>query len=55
MKGGEKLGKDVKFNAVAVKRINMDEYNEDDYAVASVGFLSTRPNSHNIGISGCVA
>ena len=51
MKGGEKLGKDVKFNAVAVRRINMDEYNEDDYAVASVGFLSTRPNSHNIGIS----
>lgn len=51
MKGGEKLGKDVKFNAVAVRRINMDEYNEDDYAVASVGFLSTRPNCHNIGIS----
>ena len=51
MKGGEKLGKNVKFNAVAVKRINMDEYNKDDYAVASVGFLSTRPNSHNIGIS----
>lgn len=51
MKGGEKLSKDVKFNAVSVKRINMDEYNEDDYAVASVGFLSTRPNSHNIGIS----
>lgn len=51
MKGGEKLGKDVKFNAVAVKRINMDEYNKDDYAVAFVGFLSTRPNSHNIGIS----
>lgn len=51
MKGGEKLGKDVKFNAVAIRRINMDEYNEDDYAVASVGFLSTRPNSHNIGIS----
>lgn len=51
MKGGEKLGKDVKFNAVSVKRISMDEYNKDDYAVASVGFLSTRPNSHNIGIS----
>lgn len=51
MKGGEKLNKDVTFNAVDVKRINMEEYGEDDYAIASVCFLSTRPNSHGIGIS----
>lgn len=51
MKGGEKLSKDVTFNAVDVKRINMEEYGEDDYAIASVCFLSTRPNSHGIGIS----
>lgn len=51
MKGGEKLSKDVTFNAVDVKRINMEEYGDDDYAIASVCFLSTRPNSHGIGIS----
>lgn len=51
MKGGEKLSKDVTFNAVDVKRIDMEEYGEDDYAIASVCFLSTRPNSHGIGIS----
>lgn len=51
MKGGEKLSKDVTFNAVDVKRIDMEEYGEDDYAVASVCFLSTRPNNHGIGIS----
>lgn len=51
MKGGGKLSKDVTFNAVDVKRINMEEYGEDDYAIASVCFLSTRPNSHGIGIS----
>lgn len=51
MKGGEKLSKDVTFNAVDVKRMNMEEYGEDDYAIASVCFLSTRPNSHGIGIS----
>ena len=51
MKGGEKLSKDVTFNAVDVKRISMEEYGEDDYAIASVCFLSTRPNSHGIGIS----
>lgn len=51
MKGGEKLNKDVTFNAVDVKRINMEEYGEDDYAIASVCFLSTRSNSHGIGIS----
>lgn len=51
MKCGEKLSKDVTFNAVDVKRINMEEYGEDDYAIASVCFLSTRPNSHGIGIS----
>lgn len=51
MKGGEKLSKDVTFNAVDVKRINMEEYGEDDYAIASVCFLSTRPNSHGIVIS----
>lgn len=51
MKGGEKLSKNVIFNAVDVKRINMEEYGEDDYAIASVCFLSTRPNSHGIGIS----
>ena len=51
MKGGEKLSKDVTFKAVDVKRINMEEYGEDDYAIASVCFLSTRPNSHGIVIS----
>lgn len=51
MKGGEKLSKDVTFNAVDVKRISMEEYGEDDYAIASVCFLSTRPNSHGIVIS----
>lgn len=51
MKGGEKLSKNVIFNAVYVKRINVEEYGEDDYAIASVCFLSTRPNSHGIGIS----
>ena len=31
-----------------VKKIDFDSYSDDEFAIAKMGFLSTRPNAHNL-------
>lgn len=45
------MQKDVKFEASSIRHIDMSEYDNADYMVGRVCFLSTRPNSHEIVIS----
>lgn len=44
------MQKTIKFEASSIKRIDMSEYDNDDYMVGRTAFLSTRPNSHDIVI-----
>ena len=37
--------------AVDIQQIQFDDYDEKEFAIAKVGFLSTRPNSHGLEIS----
>lgn len=41
----------VNFAVEDIKQIQFDDYSEDEYAIARVGFMSNRPNSHNLEIS----
>lgn len=41
----------VNFAVEDIKQIQFDDYSEDEYAVARVGFMSNRPNSHKLEIS----
>lgn len=50
--GSEKeLGKMARFSINEVKRINSSEYENSEFAIGKMGFLSTRPNSHQLNIS----
>ena len=40
-----------KFAIDKVERLNLDEYPDDEFAVARLGFLSSAPNSHGLEIS----
>lgn len=51
MKGGERLEKELMFAVDEVRHIDASEYGSDDYMLARIKFLSTRPNSHEIVIS----
>ena len=42
---------DVKFAVEEIQGIDFDEYSSDEFAIAKLGFLSTRPNSHGLDIS----
>lgn len=44
------MEKIINFDA-NVQQVQFDDYNESEYAVARVGYLSTRPNSHELEIS----
>lgn len=41
----------VNFAVEDIKQIQFDDYSEDEYAIARVGFMSNRPNSHKLKIS----
>lgn len=43
--------KQIKFAVEDIKQIDFNEYEEDEFSIAKVGFLSTRPNSHGLEIS----
>ena len=45
------MEKDFKFAVEDIQRINLSEYEDDEFAVAKMGYLSTRPNSHGLKIS----
>lgn len=52
IEGSEKeLGKMARFSINEVKRINSSEYENSEFAIGKMGFLSTRPNSHQLNIS----
>lgn len=52
IEGSEKeLGKMARFSINEVKRINSSEYENGEFAIGKMGFLSTRPNSHQLNIS----
>jgi hypothetical protein len=55
IEGSEKeLGKMARFSINEVKRINSSEYENSEFAIGKMGFLSTRPNSHQLNISEAV-
>lgn len=45
------MEKDFKFAVEDIQRINLSEYEDDEFAVAKMGYLSTKPNSHKLKIS----
>lgn len=45
------MEKDFKFAVEDIQRINLSEYEDDEFAVAKMGYLSTKPNSHGLKIS----
>lgn len=45
------LEKLVNFAVDSIQQIQFDDYSEKEFAIAKVGFLSTRPNSHGLEIS----
>lgn len=44
------MQKNVEFSVEEIKRIDFSDYDEQEYSIARLGFISTRPNSHGIGI-----
>lgn len=45
------MQKEIKFAVEEIKQIEFSDYDEQEYAIARLGFISTKPNSHGIGIS----
>lgn len=45
------MEKDFKFAVEDIQRLNVEEYDENEYCVAKMKFLSTRPNSHGLKFS----
>ena len=45
------MSKKFIFEAEDIEKIDLDEYSEREFAIGKLGFLSTRPNSHEIEIS----
>ena len=45
------LEKLINFAFDTIQQIQFDDYDEKEFAIAKVGFLSTRPNSHGLEIS----
>ena len=45
------MEKDFKFAVEDIQRLNVEEYDENEYCVARMKFLSTRPNSHGLNFS----
>ena len=47
----QSLEKNFKFAVEDIQRLNVEEYDENEYCVARMKFLSTRPNSHGLKFS----
>lgn len=45
------LEKIVEFAVDEIQKIKFDDYDSEEFAIARMGFLSTRPNSHGLVIS----
>ncbi len=45
------MEKELKFAVDEIRHINREDYDDADYMIAKIKFLSTRPNSHEIDIS----
>lgn len=45
------MEQNVKFAVDSIKHIQFSDYEDDEFAIAKVGFLSTRENSHKLSIS----
>lgn len=45
------MEKDFKFAVEDIQRLNIDDYDENEYCVGRMRFLSTRPNSHGLKFS----
>lgn len=45
------MEKYASFSVDDIKKIDFSEYDEDEYMAARLGYFSTRPNSHEIGVS----
>ena len=45
------MEKNFKFAVEDIQRLNVEEYDENEYCVARMKFLSTRPNSHGLKFS----
>lgn len=45
------MEKDFKFAIENIQKLNVEEYDENEYCVGRMKFLSTRPNSHGIRFS----
>ena len=43
--------KNFKFAVDKIQKIQIKDYEDDEFAIARMGFLSTRPNSHQLKIS----
>lgn len=44
------MQKELNFSVEDIKRIEFSDYDDKEYSIAHMGFISTRPNSHEIGI-----
>lgn len=44
------MQKELNFSVEEIKRIEFSDYDDKEYSIARMGFISTRPNSHEIGI-----
>lgn len=45
------MEKEFKFAVEDIQKLNIDEYDENEYCVGRMKFLSTRPNSHGLKFS----
>ena len=44
------MQREYNFAVEEIKRIEFSDYDEQEFSIGSLGFISTRPNSHGIGI-----
>lgn len=45
------MERNFKFAVEEIQKINLEDYSDDEFAIARMGFLSDRPNSHGLKIS----
>lgn len=45
------MERNIKFAVNNIQKIHLEDYAEDEFSIARMGFLSTRPNAHELDIS----
>ena len=45
------MERNIKFAVNDIQKIHLEDYAEDEFSIARMGFLSTRPNAHELNIS----